>query len=71
MSYRIRNLRDNYLDEDRQTTAVSITNKSDYGGYKVLVELGVKLTKHDYLREEDKDRGSEESLIFFSVYAGF
>jgi hypothetical protein len=71
MSYRIRNLRDNILDEDRQTAALSITNKSDYGGYKVLVELGVKFTKHDYLREEDKKRGSEESLIFFSVYAGF
>jgi len=70
-TYRIRNLKDNYLDENRQTAALSITNRSDYGGYKVLIELGVKFTKHDYLREEDKKRGSEESLIFFSIYAGF
>jgi hypothetical protein len=71
-AYRIRNLRDNVGDEDRKTIAFTINNRSEHVGYSVVLEAGVKFTTHDYKRPEDKLLyGSEESSIFFGLYAGF
>jgi hypothetical protein len=72
LTYRIRNMKDNIGDEDRKTVAFTINNRSEHVGYNIVLEAGVKFTQHDYKRAEDKALyGSEESLIFFSLYAGF
>jgi hypothetical protein len=72
LKYRIRNMKNNEGDEDRRTIAFTINNRSQHVGYNIALEAGVKFTNHDYKREEDRKLyGSEESLIFFQIYAGF
>ncbi|MBI3579262.1 MAG: hypothetical protein HY089_07630, partial [Ignavibacteriales bacterium] len=47
-------------------------NKSAYGGYNVVIDLGYKLTSREFPREPDPLlREKKESLIFVTIYAGF
>jgi hypothetical protein len=72
LAYQIRNLRLPMYDEERRTSAVTITNRSSYGGYNVVIDLGYKFTSREFPRLRDpKLRHRNESLIFVTVYAGF
>ncbi|MBZ0200424.1 MAG: hypothetical protein K8H86_11190 [Ignavibacteriaceae bacterium] len=69
--YKIRNYKDNVDSQDRSTIAFSISNKTQYGGYNVVMDFGIKHTNINFIRSEDAKKGTEESLLFFSIYAGF
>jgi hypothetical protein len=71
LRYKVFNFGDESYSHERATTAVSISNKSQYAGYNIVLDFGIKYTTIDFMRAESKDRGFEESTIFFSVYAGF
>ncbi|HOJ18961.1 MAG: hypothetical protein GX452_07005 [Ignavibacteriales bacterium] len=71
LKYKIRNLKDNYGSQDRTTFAASISNKSQFAGYQVVFDFGYTHTSIDYLREADKTLGTEQSMLFFTIYAGF
>jgi len=71
-AYQIKNLRDPAFDESRKTTALTLTNKSSYGGYNVVIDMGYKYTSRLFPRYFDpKYRHRDESLIFVTLYAGF
>ncbi len=69
--YKIRNYRDNIDSQDRSTIAFSISNKTQYGGYNVVMDFGFKHTNINFIRPQDASKGTEESVLFFSIYAGF
>jgi hypothetical protein len=69
--YKIRNYKDNVDSQDRSTTAFSISNRTQYGGYNIVLDFGIKHTTIDFIRPEDRKKGTQESTIFFSVFAGF
>ncbi len=69
--YKIRNYADNVDSQDRSTIAFSVSNKTQYGGYNIVMDFGIKNTSINYVRPQDRVKGTEESTIFFSVYAGF
>lgn len=69
--YKIRNFKDNIDSQDRATVAFSLSNATQYSGYNVVVDFGYKFTTIDFKRIEDSTKGSEESTIFFTVFAGF
>ncbi|NCS87209.1 MAG: hypothetical protein GW789_00505, partial [Ignavibacteria bacterium] len=69
--YKIRNYRDNTDSQDRSTIAFSISNKTQYGGYNVVMDFGFKHTNINFIRPQDASKGTEESVLFFSIYAGF
>ncbi len=69
--YKIRNFKDNVDSQNRSTTAFSISNRTQFAGYNVVIDFGYKFTTIDFLRPEDRLRGSEESALFFTVFAGF
>lgn len=70
--YQIKNIRSPAYDENRRTVAVTLTNKSSYGGYNVVIDLGYKFTSRDFPRLPDlRYRHLDESLLFVTVYAGF
>jgi len=69
--YRIRNFKDNIDSQDRSTVAVSLSNRTQFSGYNVVFDFGYKFTKIDFLREEDSKKGTQESTIFFTIFAGF
>ena len=78
LAYQIRNIQNPFFDENRTTYAVTLSNKSSYGGYNVVVDFGLKATKREFPHQSDpKDLTNrttlvkEESLIFMTVYAGF
>lgn len=71
-NYQIMNLKSPNLDEERTTFAVTLSNRSAYGGYNVVVDMGYKFTHRDFPRGLDPlKREREESLIFVTIYAGF
>jgi len=69
--HRLRNFKDQVDDQNRSTIAFSISNKSQYAGYNIVIDFGFKNTSIDFLREEDKSKGNAESTLFFSIFAGF
>ncbi|MCX8009869.1 MAG: hypothetical protein N3A61_01850, partial [Ignavibacteria bacterium] len=71
LAYRIRNLKDDFESEDRRTFAVSLSNKSQYAGYNIVIDFGYKYTTRDYKRVEDQIKGREEAVLYFSLYTGF
>lgn len=71
LAYRIRNLKDDFESEDRRTIALSLSNKSQYAGYNIVIDFGYKYTTRDFKREEDRFKGREESTLYFSIYTGF
>lgn len=71
-AYQINDLRFPERDELRTTFAITLSNKSAYGGYNVVIDLGYKLTSREFPREPDPLlREKKESLIFVTIYAGF
>jgi len=71
-NYQIKDLRYPERDENRTTVAVSLANKSAYGGYNVVIDMGYKLTSREFPRQVDpRYRERRESLIYLSIYAGF
>jgi hypothetical protein len=69
--YRIRNFKDNVDSQNRSTIAFSVSNTSQYAGYNIVIDFGFKNTSISFLRPEDQTKGSQESTLFFNVYAGF
>jgi hypothetical protein len=70
--YQIKNIRLPIYDENRRTIAVTLTNKSSYGGYNVVIDMGYKFTSRDFPRYPYRQyRHLDESLLFVTVYAGF
>lgn len=71
-NYQIKDLRFPERDENRTTFAVTLSNKSAYGGYNVVIDMGYKLTGREFPRQPDpRLREKKESLIFVTIYAGF
>ena len=71
-NYQIKDLRYPERDENRSTVAVSIANKTAYGGYNVVIDMGYKLTSREFPRQLDpRNRERRESLIYLSIFAGF
>jgi hypothetical protein len=67
-----RNLRDGIGDNNATTTAISVTNKSQYSGYNIVVDFGYKVTKSFYPNEIDPLKQTNQySLIYFSIFAGY
>ncbi|MFN4112001.1 MAG: hypothetical protein ACK4G1_06965, partial [Ignavibacteria bacterium] len=62
---------DDFESEDRRTVALSLSNKSQYAGYNIVIDFGYKYTTRDFKREEDRFKGREESTLYFSIYTGF
>lgn len=71
-AYQIKDLKNPENDENRSTFAISISNRSAYGGYNVVLDMGYKITTRLMPRttiEELKER--KESIIFVTLFAGF
>lgn len=68
---RSRNLRDGTGDNNSSTTAISLTNKTQYSGYNIVIDFGFKLTTIDYVRDIEKRYNMQNSLLFFSIFAGY
>ncbi len=71
LAYRIKNLKDDFETENRRTIAVSLSNKSQYAGYNIVIDFGYKFTTRDFKRIEDRIKGKEESTLYFSIFTGF
>ncbi len=69
--YKVRNFKDGIDSRNVRTIAVSLSNRSSYSGYTVVFDFGIKHTNIEYIRPQDKTKGAAESVIFFSVFAGF
>lgn len=69
--YKIRNLKDNFESQNRATYGLSLSNRTSFNGYNVVFDFGYKYTTIDFLRPADQSKGSAESTIFFTVFAGF
>jgi len=71
-NYQIKDLKYPERDENRTTFAVTLSNKSAYGGYNVVIDMGYKLTSREFPRQPDERlREKKESLMFVTIYAGF
>jgi hypothetical protein len=71
-NYQIKNLRYPDRDENRSTIAISVVNKTAYGGYNAVIDMGYKLTSREFPRQlDDLTRQRKESLIYLAIYAGF
>jgi hypothetical protein len=71
-NYQIKYLNHPESDENRSTFAISVANKTAYGGYNVVIDMGYKLTSREFPRQVDQTtRERKESLIYLSIYAGF
>lgn len=68
--YKVRNFKDNFESQNKSTTAFSISNKTQFQGYNVVLDFGYKFTTIDFLRPEDRAKGAQESLLFFTIFAG-
>lgn len=72
LTYQISNLKSPELDENRTTFAITLSNRTDYAGYKVVLDMGYKLTSREFPRNVDpRFRERTESLVFVTLYAGF
>jgi hypothetical protein len=68
---RTRYLRDGALDSDQNTTAVSLTNRSQYSGYNIVIDFGYKVTDKNYIRPIDQQNNSQSAVIYFTIFAGY
>ena len=72
--YKERDLRTGLADVNAHTTAVSLTNKSQYGGYNIVIDFGVNYTTRHYLNIPATPTFNpiiKSSLIYFSIFAGY
>jgi hypothetical protein len=66
-----RNLQSGYDDFNSSTSAVSLTNRSQYSGYNIVIDFGYKITNQEYLRYELREFNSQLSVIYFTIFAGY
>ncbi|MBI2430162.1 MAG: hypothetical protein HYV29_15450 [Ignavibacteriales bacterium] len=66
-----RNLQNGYSDYNSSTSAVSITNRTQYSGYNIVIDFGYKITDQEFLRPELKEFNSQFSVIYFTIFAGY
>ncbi len=66
-----RNLQSGFEDFNSSTNAVSLTNKTQYSGYNIVIDFGFKLTNIEYQRFEDRLKNTQFSLIYFTIFAGY
>jgi hypothetical protein len=68
-------LRDGVGDFNASTTAVSITNKTQYSGYNIVIDFGYKVTNTEYLNfipsSSMTQSNTQFSLIYFTIFAGY
>lgn len=72
--YQLRDVKAPEADEYRATFAVTLSNRSSYGGYNVVVDFGFTQTAREFpnlLTNDVTKKTKEESTIFMTVYAGF
>jgi hypothetical protein len=72
--YKVRNLRNNIGDINAATTAFSLTNRTQYSGYNIVVDFGVNFTTTENLFITDPINEKpvvKSSLIYFSIFAGY
>ncbi len=70
--YQIRYMQKPEEDENRSTFAISLVNKTAYGGYNVVIDMGFKLTTREFPNQLDfRAHERKESLIYVMLFAGF
>ncbi len=72
--FKQRNLRNGSGDLNSSTTAFSLTNRSQYSGYNIIIDFGLNLTTTHYLNipaSETFNPIIKSSLIYFSIFAGY
>ena len=72
--YKERNLKNGAGDINSSTTAFSMTNRSQYSGYNIVIDFGLNLTTTHYLNipaSKTFDPIIKSSLIYFSIFAGY
>ncbi|NUN70224.1 MAG: hypothetical protein HUU02_10985 [Bacteroidetes bacterium] len=72
--YKSRDLRTGLTDYNASTTAASLTNKSQYSGYNIVIDFGVNFTTTHYLNLPETPTFNpliKSSLIYFSIFAGY
>lgn len=72
--YKERNLRDGIGDLNSSTTAFSLTNRSQYSGYNIVIDFGINLTTTHYLNIPATNTFNpiiKSSLLYFSIFAGY
>ena len=68
---RNRYLRDGVGDFDANTTAFSVTNRSQYSGYNIVIDLGYKVTDKNYVRTIEQRYNTQAAVIYFTIFAGY
>ncbi|KAB2923656.1 MAG: hypothetical protein F9K22_08310 [Bacteroidetes bacterium] len=66
-----RYLRDGVGDFNASTTAVSVTNRTQYSGYNIVIDFGYKVTNYEYQRIEEMKNNTQFSVIYFTIFAGY
>ena len=66
-----RNLQSGIDDFNSSTSAVSLTNRSQYSGYNIVIDFGYKITNQEFQRYELKEFNSQFSVIYFTIFAGY
>lgn len=72
--YKERDLRTGLLDKNASTTALSLTNKSQYSGYNIVIDFGVNVTTTHWLNIPASASFNpiiKSSLLYFSIFAGY
>ncbi|MBW7888731.1 MAG: hypothetical protein H3C35_10310 [Bacteroidetes bacterium] len=72
--YKERDLRTGLTDYNSNTTAISLTNKTQYSGYNIVIDFGVNFTNKHYLNIPQTPTFNpviNSSLIYFSIFAGY
>jgi hypothetical protein len=64
-------LRDGVGDFNSSTTALSITNRTQYSGYNIVIDFGYKVTNFEYQRFDQRRNNTQFSLIYFTIFAGY
>lgn len=64
-------LRDGVGDFNSSTTAVSLTNRTQYSGYNIVIDFGYKVTNFEYLRFDQRKNNTQFSIIYFTIFAGY
>ena len=68
---RNRFLRDGVGDFDANTTAFSLTNRSQYSGYNIVIDFGYKVTDKNYTHLAEQKYNTQSAVIYFTIFAGY
>ncbi len=64
-------LRDGVGDFNSSTTAISVTNRTQYSGYNIVIDFGYKVTSFEFQRFDERKNNTQFSLIYFTIFAGY